>query len=368
MSASKGTGTSGVEAEDLQSELVVSVLPGSVEANFEYLEAALDARLEEYKTIVTGDRIPDARRSAAEVNALKKRLNERRRAVLDELSAPAKAFDARIRALTNRCEEVRQEIMAQIAAFDDRKRAEAADHLEREREQLWNAHEVDDSFRRAEYADLAIASAVTPKGKLTRSAYNALLDRVMKDVQLQRLVRQRALELENRCYRSGLSEPLSVDHVWRVIEADDATYDAEVDRLIGVEKDRQERMRDHARRQAERENRERQEREAAERARAADAEASAPTPEPPPAPDPDPEPAPAPEPASAPADGPTQGVTIAPDELGDWIVEARFRVHAAHVSQEDLEREIRRVLVEDAFLSDDLIVSVRAWPDNGEAS
>ncbi|TQE98645.1 MAG: DUF1351 domain-containing protein [Spiribacter salinus] len=267
---------------EMQNLIRIDTQPAVLDVNLEQLEKALDERLAQYETVVTEDGLKDAKATATEINKLRGELASRRKAAADEAKAPIVAFEQQIKALESKCEDTRQGILSQVQQYESQVREQARDMLHELRAELWDDFGVEEHHQRAEYEDLVNLSAVTSTGKLAKAPRETLQARVREDEARQDKVRRRLLELENASYRAGLSAPLTQDHVHRVLEADDDTYESEVNRILEAELKREQVARQR--------EQERQEREAT---------AKAPEPQAAPAQDPEPKTAPEPEPRKA---------------------------------------------------------------------
>lgn len=327
------------ETTDLQHLIQVDAQPASVSVNFSQLSAALDAHLAEYNEVVTADGVKTAKQRATEINKLKGELARMRKESVERVSAPIRTFEGHMKELEQKCEDTRQGILSQIQKYEDETRDQVRTQLYDLRASLWENRAVDDEHRRAELEDLVKLSHLTAGGKLTKAAQDAVEERVAEDRARQDLVERRMLELKNRSYEHGLSAPLTRDHVAPFLEADDATYEAELIRILDAEFGREQ--------EAKRIEREQAEREASFN----------PEPETPAHDDPDAKtttPTGAPEPAENQyGTGPEQAALreesreepVVDDKRASWTVRAVFETQvAAAVTKEDLEAELRRVL------------------------
>lgn len=226
--------------EDLQEQIEIEHRLPAVTANFDQLREALDEELSRYEVVVSPDGVADAKRTATEVNKLRSTLAERRKAVVAEVSSPIEAFAERMRALEDRCEEVRQGILQQVRQYEEETREKVRVALSARLEELWIHHDVRQEHRRATTEDLVKLTAITKKTeKLTAGTDSEVVNRVQADAARQQKVDMRLLELENRSYRAGLGAPLTLDHVHRIIELDDEAYEAELARIFDAELERE---------------------------------------------------------------------------------------------------------------------------------
>lgn len=328
-----------------QSMIHVSGVPAKLSVNFEEIEARLEKELEKYRIVVTADTVTDARKVMAEMNKIAKEIDTRRKEEVAKVSAPIKQFDEQMKQLVGMCKDGRQAIADQVARFEDETRERVRELLIELRDELWEQAAVREEFRKAVIDELVIVSNLTPTGNLTAKARIAVKDMVSRDREQQQRVDRRLLELENASYRAGLKAPLTRDHVAPFLLWDDEeAYNAELERIIQAELSRQEAAEARMREEIEREHRfrEEQERREAERKQAAEQvetrQSSAP------APPPHEPPIPAVPRQGPPAPGADKGMV-------EWVVRATFKTEVpSHICAADLERELRRKLVEKAGL------------------
>lgn len=254
----------------MKQELIsISNTPAIIDVNFEELKAALAKDLEKYDVVVTAETVADAKKLATEINATKKVIGERGKEEAARASEPVKAFIGKMKDLETMCEEGRQKILEQVKTFEDETRDKAAHLLAELLEKLFADNEVEAEFRRAQFGDLVKLTAVTKTGSLTAATTKELEGRVRDDKATQDRTKMRLLELENKSYTAGLAAPLSRNHVEHFLFADQDEYEAQLQRIIDSEIQRQEvaeqRQREKLEReqqQAEQARREREEREA----------------------------------------------------------------------------------------------------------
>lgn len=327
-------------SEEITELVQVQTQPAEITANLDQLRTALQERLSQYETVVTEDGVKEAKATATEINKIKQELARRRKEAADLAKAPIQEFEASVKELEQEAEDYRQQILTQVDAFEQKVRDQAQDALAAERDRLWGDREVREEHRRATVDDLAKVSALTAKGALTKKAQEAVESRVREDRFRQEQVDYRLADLEARSYRAGLAAPITREQVEQWLEADEETYEAQVERLINAELEREAK--------AAQVERERQERREAAQEQAA------------PAPTPEPETEPS-QPAQQaqwvpPEDSRTAtesepGATPEPDENGNvtWTVTAVFTVTVQPgVTAADLEAETRRLFEEEA--------------------
>lgn len=344
----------------MQELIRIDSAPARLAVNFDEIRAALAQELERYNVVVTADTVADAKKLATELNKTATEIDRRRKEEVAAVSEPVRQFDEQMKELVVMCKDGRQSLLDQVKKFEDETRERVRELLVMFRTEQWDQHGVESDFRKAEYSDLVLLTNITAKGNLSAKACSELMLRVNADKGLQDRTRMRLLELENESFRAGLSAPLTRDHVAGFLFTDDAKYRAELDRVMGAEKRREEeaqrRMREklereqaeaERRRQAEEARRQREEEAQRQQADQQKAPAAAPQPEPA---------AEAAKPAetwpaqAAPVAAPRPAATAAvpPPAPGRAavVVIAEFTTQVpAGVSDEAIERELRKVMM-----------------------
>ena len=259
----------------------VDVQLPALTVNFDAMKKALTDEVARYgDVVVTPETIGDAREKAKEINATRKMIDQVRKDRRREAMAPIEEWDGQMKSLTGICDEAREQITSQIERFDQERMEECERLLTDALSKAWDRLEVDSGQRRAVIADLVKLGNLTDKANLTKAAQQAVETRAQEDRSRQDKVRMRLLELENRSYRAGLAAPLTADHVYQWLEADDDTYEHQLQRILDAEVKREEQaaaarqreqQQEQARREAEEKARaEREQRQATEQASAPD--------------------------------------------------------------------------------------------------
>lgn len=122
--------------------------PGSIELNFDELEAALDAKLAEYKgAIFTEDTKTIAKQEVASLRKLKKSMDDVRKGVKNEWMNPFTVFEDRMKGLMKKVDEPISFIEEQVKAFEMAQKEAKRKEIEKVYDDL-----ADDEIR--EYAPL----------------------------------------------------------------------------------------------------------------------------------------------------------------------------------------------------------------------
>ena len=244
----------------------VDVQLPALTVNFDAMKKALTDEVAKYgDVVVTLETISDAREKAKDINATRKVIDQVRKDRRKEAMAPIEEWDKQMKTLTGICDDARGKITSQIEQFD-KNRLETCERLLRtELAEAWDELEVEESQQRARVDDLVKLGNLTGKDNLTQATRQMVQARAGEDRSRQDKVRMRLLELENRSYRAGLSAPLTADHVHQWLEADDDTYEHQLQRILDAEVKREEQAKAARQRQLEQEQ---ARREADEKARA----------------------------------------------------------------------------------------------------
>ncbi|KZZ72438.1 hypothetical protein A3765_28365 [Oleiphilus sp. HI0130] len=224
----------------MQELIQVKSNPALLTVNFDALKAHLQSELKKYDVVVTSDTVKEARALAAELNATKGEISTKRKEVLATASEPIKAFDAQMKELESMCADGRKTIIDQIEKFDAEMRKVALAAIHKERDLLWDTLRVETEFRLAQVDDLAIVSALTAKGKLTRGTINKIEERVNANKRVQDQTQMRLLKLENESYKAGLSAPLERTHVEAFLFDEEDAYKERLTALLSSEVKREE--------------------------------------------------------------------------------------------------------------------------------
>ena len=128
-----------IEAEEA-SELAVAYSPASIEANFDALEAHVRRLVADYDgatyDMTKDENVKAARRDRAYLNGIVKQIDERRKAVAREYTAPLAAFEDRCKAVAGIAEQAADGIKAQLDRADEERKARAYSKLQEHYEEF----------------------------------------------------------------------------------------------------------------------------------------------------------------------------------------------------------------------------------------
>lgn len=114
-------------------------VPGKISFNYEDLKAELSEKVKVYAALVyTEDQIADAKKDRADLNRLKKALNDERIRQEREFMQPFETFKAQVKELCMIVDKASCAIDAQVKAFDESQKQKKAEAID----ELWKAKEA----------------------------------------------------------------------------------------------------------------------------------------------------------------------------------------------------------------------------------
>lgn len=131
-----------VEAEVVEDaeSLEVTYTPATISANFDALEARVRSMVADYEGAVydlaDADAVRDAKRDRTFLNGIVKQIDERRKAVKREYTAPLAAFEDRCREISGIAKEASDGIKAQLDAAEEARRAARRESLRARYEEM----------------------------------------------------------------------------------------------------------------------------------------------------------------------------------------------------------------------------------------
>ena len=114
-------------------------IPGKISFNYAELKEALTARVKDYETMVyTEDQIANAKKDRADLNRLKKTLNDERIRQEKEFMKPFDEFKAQVKELCTIIDNAASTVDSQVKAFEEQQKAEKLEAINA----LWSAKEA----------------------------------------------------------------------------------------------------------------------------------------------------------------------------------------------------------------------------------
>ena len=112
--------------------LAIKQNPGTIEMNFDALEEQLDKKLDEYRgAVFTEDTKTIAKAEIASLRRLKKDIEDGRKTVKKKWMEPYDAFDKRMKSLSAKVDEPINAINEQVQAFEEKRRKEKREEIQR---------------------------------------------------------------------------------------------------------------------------------------------------------------------------------------------------------------------------------------------
>jgi len=208
-------------------------------SGFKEAKAKLEKELKKYDVVVTLDTLKDSKAMTTTLNKRAAEIDVQRKEAVYNVSEPIRAFEAEMKTLHKMCKDGREKILTQVNVFENETRTTIRKKLVDLLQAQYEHHEVDEEFKTASIDDLVILSNLTGKGSLTAKTVAEVTNRVNADKQVQFKVEMRLVYLENKCYKAGLTSPLTEVHISRFLRSPDDEYEAQLQSLIEVELERQ---------------------------------------------------------------------------------------------------------------------------------
>lgn len=217
----------------------VKTTPANITFNFDEVKQQLQEYVADYNVVVTNDNVAESKKAAAELNKLKKSINDKLVEHAQNLEQPGKQLREYSKELGEICTSSREKIMEQVNKFENERKQIARDLLDELLAVLISEYKVSPEFQTAEYDDLVKLTSLTAKGSLSKQAKDELENRVAKDATAEQKVKLRHSELENKSYRAGLSSPLTSEYVAPFIDAPDEEYEQKLQAILDREVERE---------------------------------------------------------------------------------------------------------------------------------
>lgn len=237
----------------IESAIPLTFTPAVIEFDFEAAKATLQDEVAKYDVVVTEETLADSKKLATQLNKTAAAIDDLRKKVVAEASAPVKVADGQLKELVQLYKDGRQKITDQVQQFEDKVKAIAEKLLKDLRDAQWDQQGVAAEFRDAQYGDLVKLGALTKKQQLTSATANELIQRVQVDKANQDRVKMRLMQLENASLKAGLSAPLTREHVSHFLFQDDDSYETQLQAVITRELDRQQQAEEALRQKIQRE-------------------------------------------------------------------------------------------------------------------
>jgi hypothetical protein len=236
------------EGKNLAIILAVSdELPADFYSNKKYADQ-LRSAIEATKGLVyplddAGEKMAKADATAINKYAtqFKKYINDTFKHETDEVSR----WKTDLMSLVNELLDNRQKTLDQFAETRQAKLAEIRTKLMDTLIATWDELGVNPEYRKGDIEPLVLFGSMTEGGKLTKKADGAVRTIANGNLAVQNRIARRHMLIENRCLRADINPPLSHLHFGELFfTADDATFDAKLEELVGEEITRRAEMAD----------------------------------------------------------------------------------------------------------------------------
>lgn len=216
--------------------------PAVVEFNGAEIKAALSAFVEKYENLkVTSESLADDKKLTQDIKKLIKAIDRERIDRKKQLNLPVAALEAEMKEITGVALAVVEPLENQIKQFEAAKLVEIGDAIADEFDVQADALKLRSEFANfgEQVEQLTKLTAVTAKGALTAKTKGEITAIVASAQAMQNSVDLRLARLESECYRLGLAAPLTRAHVAHILLSDDACYQAELEKIVAAEVERE---------------------------------------------------------------------------------------------------------------------------------
>lgn len=180
-------------------EIRVEFMPASIADNIEAVEAYIDEQLEPFVGAKLDpddeEQIKQGRQFMADLNKLKKPIEDERKRIKREYEKPLKAFEARVKQITGKIDEARGNLKQQV---------DAADEAFKEQRRAMLAEEYEGCV--GDFATVVPFAAILEKEWLNRStqetkAVNAMTDKAVKALEGYQTIQRKELNHKTEVVR-----------------------------------------------------------------------------------------------------------------------------------------------------------------------
>jgi len=161
-------------------EVVVSSSLPSIDGNFEEVKNELQKQLGQFDLIVDEDSVRTAKSMATQINKLSQKIATQRKAIVAEMMAPIKSFEAKMKELEALCQSSRQNLLSQVKVYDNKRLSLVQELLEKELQSKCKHYGITKEFQTLKIDDLVMLGSLTKGGALTKKAKDTIDERVMK--------------------------------------------------------------------------------------------------------------------------------------------------------------------------------------------
>lgn len=221
--------------------------------SFEQLEKEIVNQLndDKYNSIVTMDNFKVMKETSQELGRIAKYVSDFRIAKVKAESTEIKLFEDNFKRVTNLIKEKQETIRDGLEVFEEQTKLQVKTVCKEYCAELIVANNIREEFANIDLEDMTQTGYMTAKGAISAKGKSEVEARVNLKLSLQNRTDMRIMQLENKCFKSGLQIPLSKEHVQGFLFDDDASYETKLNNLIVAEIARNERVAEIARNEAE---------------------------------------------------------------------------------------------------------------------
>ena len=100
-------------------ELIIKNQVGTIQWDRAGLEKYVECQVQKYDNLLFTDaEMPEAKKTMAELNRLKKQIEDRRKEIKKEIAAPYTEFESQVKPIVQRIDEVRGKIETQVREYE----------------------------------------------------------------------------------------------------------------------------------------------------------------------------------------------------------------------------------------------------------
>ena len=222
-------------------EIETNITMPVLDVHFDVVKSELEGELSKYENVlVTEETLKDDKKLAQTLVSKGKLYDSKRKATVNEISAPIKLFETQMKLLQGLCVSASKAISDQVAVFEQVKLNNFGELLAESIEKLRLEMAVEEQYHNigAEKVFIKLGS-ITGKGAMNKASKDGIQNIVDKELMLQNQVAFRLLQLESESYKAELESPLVRENVESFLFLSDADYALGLDRIIKSELARQ---------------------------------------------------------------------------------------------------------------------------------
>ncbi|KJV08006.1 hypothetical protein [Methylocucumis oryzae] len=230
-----------IEEQPKQLVVIDGVFPESLPSDFRTNPSYL-AKVDEFVAKVSGLVPEESDEGEKQIIELGTKINKSEKALLGFVKQVFDAETAEVSAwkndATKRIKLLGEARKSMLAIFDERKKERLATVrtlLIEELTKLYDESKITADLRKMDISALVLLSSITPSGKLTKRAQEALNTRLYDAVRIQSLIDKRVLIINNECFKEGINPPITKEYLGDAFLADEQVFMAKLIELVEAE-------------------------------------------------------------------------------------------------------------------------------------